>query len=1215
MQLFKRRLASGQTSVLVFYRGERSFFCRQWLRRWLTIPALDRRLQLSDVVIFFTSSQSQGKAFSVADQIAAQHSLLDRRLFFIGDPEHLLANALPQFGINKPIITNPDSHRAHGWVFDYGMVQPAIIAVSTDSTVIYDWTSKPSILNVAGKLDRPDPWDVWDCIERRLDRIRISKARASRLSTLPPPDRHCPVDPSQQSPSPVFPLSPASLQRQSSCTPSTAVPVSGFQPFSPDSYVDTFTKAHSSDQSQPCTATSYQDSAHALPDSAHISQEGEALTVPRSTSIDTFVCPGTNITLLQEDLDVSQTSAMAHVSLQQAPERISALAVNLLSCQDGKPFSPPGGSHVPSGPINNSGPDRVKANQPTFCRAPRNEITYHLATPDLKNMRAPSLGNDEYSTDDDHIDLDSEIDMLENHSHFAVVSEEPIENCYNDLTNGTFSTTTTVRTKTEGELEPTQGYIDKRKTVQLIQPHLFEHQPSLTEPMDTSVTSAGSDQVDSAIMTKNAGMRANGSGRPLSAQYDCVLFSSDRRIPEEADDKKLGVSDHLCDLKEPFPLQFWKEKERQETRVLGAAPSSKDTDNFIPEPQISLKNAESLGASPVASSPNLSNSQCHNSPIPQASSFTHGILNVASFSDVENTLPLSSKMIDNSSSIKGTTSHIKRFATMPSLINTERHANILGESAAMSTLRDEYEAYDEYIVCEYQVEEQVEEYESDSLSKSRDFMRTPMPDGPPVRSSSLRNMDSKYMENDQAVPIQDLGREPDRDGSTAAPMTSVPTLSPKIETRVLEWQRSAEDSTVGHNMQKVLRRIKVPIMAVRRKVGGKGQEHDRHGDHAVENVQEECDSSVFGATTDCYARLRRKENQRRSMLCKRTERMKMSGHISPSVSGRLTESSAVRDTDGNCHGSARLGRKETFRAVFCKIPMPKHRRRSSTGGAISTLSVPAENPCQRNEGENEYVHFVRNPNLGNNGSRPSAVQTVTQRLPTLSLPQEHTKSTAPETHEETVQNTAFMKLTRVSNDVDHAQNQGQERAEVPAEGLSPSRQRYSFEGCSGSSIPNARPESPELMEDTLLPFKLFDGDVTVAGLFDEVHNAERTVTSPRKDPDERTKNVVRRLEFCASASRASLEDGSDGGEQKRKSVSQCRTSAGLSKPIHGPVNYDSDDTDEWRRRQREKQAKMNAIGRGSMGGSVLSDAEKLGHKASFGSVGDRFRTRRKRNRV
>ena len=180
LDLFKRRQSAGRATVLVFYRAERSFFCKQWLRRWLSIPGFDRRLDLADVFLLFVSSQSQGKAYSVADQIAGKKSILDTRVFFFGDPEHLLVDYLAETGFAHPVVTNPESHRAHGWVFDYGMVQPAVLALASDDSVLYEWTSKPSLLNVAGFLDRPEPWDVWDKIEQRIDRIRITKARAAR---------------------------------------------------------------------------------------------------------------------------------------------------------------------------------------------------------------------------------------------------------------------------------------------------------------------------------------------------------------------------------------------------------------------------------------------------------------------------------------------------------------------------------------------------------------------------------------------------------------------------------------------------------------------------------------------------------------------------------------------------------------------------------------------------------------------------------------------------------------------------------------------------------------------------------------------------------------------------------------------------------------------------------------------------------------------------
>lgn len=63
------------------------------------------------------------------------------------------------------------------------------------------------------------------------------------------------------------------------------------------------------------------------------------------------------------------------------------------------------------------------------------------------------------------------------------------------------------------------------------------------------------------------------------------------------------------------------------------------------------------------------------------------------------------------------------------------------EAMPKPSLRDAYEAYDEYIVCEYEVEEHMEKYESDAISKSRGFMTTLCSDGRgPMRTSSVKNI-------------------------------------------------------------------------------------------------------------------------------------------------------------------------------------------------------------------------------------------------------------------------------------------------------------------------------------------------------------------------------------------------------------------------------------------------------------------------------------------
>lgn len=77
-----------------------------------------------------------------------------------------------------PFVTGHEggSYRAHGWFYDKGMVQPAVIAVMGEE-VLYEWVLKPSLKNGGGKLKRQDPWEIWDYIERKLDRVRFEKGK------------------------------------------------------------------------------------------------------------------------------------------------------------------------------------------------------------------------------------------------------------------------------------------------------------------------------------------------------------------------------------------------------------------------------------------------------------------------------------------------------------------------------------------------------------------------------------------------------------------------------------------------------------------------------------------------------------------------------------------------------------------------------------------------------------------------------------------------------------------------------------------------------------------------------------------------------------------------------------------------------------------------------------------------------------------------------
>lgn len=204
---YTRAVRSRRPVLVIFYRGERSRFCRAWLRRWLTVPALDERLAIADATLLFVSAQSQGKAYSVAAGFRRDGTVGWQRVLFLGDPTHDLARHLSERGLVHPIVTNPDGHRAHAWVYDYGMVQPAVLAVAggggaadeggdvavdcgsptNGESVLFHWSMRPSFRNAGGKLERPDPWEVWDFVERKLDRIKFgtveTRAMPRRLSS------------------------------------------------------------------------------------------------------------------------------------------------------------------------------------------------------------------------------------------------------------------------------------------------------------------------------------------------------------------------------------------------------------------------------------------------------------------------------------------------------------------------------------------------------------------------------------------------------------------------------------------------------------------------------------------------------------------------------------------------------------------------------------------------------------------------------------------------------------------------------------------------------------------------------------------------------------------------------------------------------------------------------------------------------------------------
>jgi len=49
------------------------------------------------------------------------------------------------------------------------MAQPGVVAVNSDHTPLFNWAINPSLMNLGGAKDRPDPKDVWEHIKAKLD--------------------------------------------------------------------------------------------------------------------------------------------------------------------------------------------------------------------------------------------------------------------------------------------------------------------------------------------------------------------------------------------------------------------------------------------------------------------------------------------------------------------------------------------------------------------------------------------------------------------------------------------------------------------------------------------------------------------------------------------------------------------------------------------------------------------------------------------------------------------------------------------------------------------------------------------------------------------------------------------------------------------------------------------------------------------------------------
>lgn len=774
---------------------------------------------------------------------------------------------------------------------------------------------------------------------------------------------------------------------------------------------------------------------------------------------------------------------------------------------------------------------------------------------------------------------------------------------------------------------------------------LFDRQSGATEALDASVASGGSDQVDSTnMLSRHTPARLEESPH---MPFDTPSLSFDRRfIPEEADDRHTYISDYLRELKDS--VEFEERRRELESdaegttglNVGGDAPSraveeqAKPHAGFTVSPSSPLDEAHpnrlragvpgSYGADGLPTAAVASADPAAVAPGRDGVKRRAGHESLRE--SVERDMPLSSNMLQAATSPYRQMRHV----TKPVVLDVSPFADAdndmegPGEAMTKTSLRDEYEAYDEYIVCEYEVEEQVDEYDSDALSRSRGFMTTVYTESAaPVRTASARSM-LKDRSSDMQL-TGDMGDGADADpiglggvprvraeterrggGNTLAAMASTPVLTPNVEAHVLQWRHRRPASPRPGQVRRVLRKIKMPIRAVRRRVGGNGctGKPKERGGAGGEDDGTDADTLGKGTAPTSEvdtesARVRRKETlktvlRKRPALQSRQVQMQTQAQTQAQTQDQARmqtqgpEQTAghgvgvgvpreVRsDFDASDEQSARVGRKETLRAVLRKIPVPKNYRRSSAGEPMPGSTIPhhgtqqkqqqqqqQQRQLQRQESrqreeeveateaqltKTESSHSRQRETSGLLSKSSSAhgkgggpLQAVLQRLPSLSGAsrdrdrgaREHRASAPPDV-------IAAVAAAREEREA-LLQTQGQPRAGM-ARRASLGREEWQarrFSGaaddagdtaaaCERSSVASSGypgPESPQLREDSLFGRQVYDGDVWVKGL----------------------SRMPGKGKFTSSAS-ARGEAGALSGAANRKSAEADRTTAHQDMP-------------------------------------------------------------------
>lgn len=305
------------------------------------------------------------------------------------------------------------------------------------------------------------------------------------------------------------------------------------------------------------------------------------------------------------------------------------------------------------------------------------------------------------------------------------------------------------------------------------------HGPSssadLREPLEGSAASLGSDVVDS-VLRRVASVRTSDSNAG-SHLRDGVSFPS-IRIDEENEHRESGVFDVLRELSDQIYL-YERRSSRKSDRSSSGRTLGFSTDARVGRGVRSLERNTSIESIPLkgSSGANISGSSLRRdrttrSIIPELD----GIIKAKPGSSLSDDSPL----FVRNHSIQSETTGICA-PSLQSDLCSDTNATVVDVASphqrtsrnitVSDGVRDEYDAYDEFVVAEYQVEESVEERHSENVPNARDRDLGPIGSGGMIHGGEqeeVRAIKSETSPMDETLSKFSRGRHIDGRGLRGA---------------------------------------------------------------------------------------------------------------------------------------------------------------------------------------------------------------------------------------------------------------------------------------------------------------------------------------------------------------------------------------------------------------------------------------------------------------